>query len=99
MKNKFQILGLMYASKNLIIGQDAVVGAVQNNKAKCVLLSKQASERTTKKITDKCKFYNVECVIVDDQGLIAQAIGKQTVMVVATNATGFAKKMKDLKGE
>lgn len=96
MKNKYQILGLMYASKNLSIGQDGVLSAIRSNKAKHVLISKNASERTIKMITDKCKFYNVEYTIVDDNGEIARAIGKTTVMTVSTNSSGFAKKMKEL---
>lgn len=96
MKNKFQILGLMYASKNLIIGQDAVLNAVRSNKAKFVLLSNSASERTKKTIIDKCTFYNIDYKLVDENGEMAKAIGKSTVMVVATNSSGFSKKMKQL---
>lgn len=97
MNNKYQILGLMYASKNLSIGQDGVLAAVRSNKAKYVLISKDASERTIKTITDKCKFYDVNYAIVDEQGQMAAAIGKKTVMAVSTNSSGFAKKMKELK--
>lgn len=96
MNNKYQILGLMYASKNLDIGQDGVVAAVRKNKAKYVLISKSASERTLKTITDKCNFYDVKYAIVDEQGAMAKAIGKSTVMAVSTNSSGFAKKMEEL---
>ncbi len=99
MDNKYKILGLMYASKNLAIGQDGVLAAVRSNKAKYVLISSSASERTIKTITDKCKFYNVKYAIVDEQGQMAKAIGKTTVMAVSTNSSGFAKKMEELKGE
>lgn len=96
MNNKYQILGLMYASKNLAIGQDGVLAAVRSNKAKYVLISKSASSRTIKTITDKCNFYNVRYAIIDEQGQMAKAIGKSTVMAVSTNSSGFAKKMEEL---
>lgn len=96
MKNKFQILGLMYASKNLSIGQDGVLTAVRSNKAKFVLISNSASSRTIKTLTDKCNYYNVEYAIIEENGEMAKAIGKTTVMAVSTNSTGFAKKMKEL---
>lgn len=96
MNSKYQILGLMYASKNLSIGQDGVLTAVRSSKARFVLISSSASERTIKTITDKCKFYNVEYAIVDEDGAMAKAIGKSTVMAVSTNSAGFAKKMKEL---
>lgn len=96
MKNKYQILGLMYASKNLAIGQDGVLAAVRSNKAKYVLISQSASDRTLKTITDKCKFYGVKYAIIDERGKMAEAIGKTTVMAVSTNSSGFAKKMEEL---
>lgn len=96
MNSKYQILGLMYASKNLSIGQDGVLTAVRSSKARFVLISSSASERTIKTITDKCKFYNVEYAIVDEAGAMAKAIGKSTVMAVSTSSAGFAKKMKEL---
>ncbi len=97
MNSKYQILGLMYASKNLAIGQDGVLAAVRSNKAKYVLISSSASSRTIKTITDKCNFYNVKYAIVDENGEMAKAIGKTTVMAVSTNSSGFAKKMEELK--
>ncbi len=97
MNSKYQILGLMYASKNLAIGQDGVLAAVRSNKAKYVLISSSASSRTIKTITDKCNFYNVKYAIVDEEGAMARAIGKTTVMAVSTNSSGFAKKMEELK--
>ncbi len=99
MKNKFQILGLMYASKNLIIGQDAIVAAVRSKKIKFVLISSNASDRTKKTITDKCEFYEIPYGFVEENGEMAKAIGKGTIMVVGTNSSGFAKKLKELKGE
>ncbi len=99
MNNKFQILGLMYASKNLAIGQDGVLTAVRSSKAKYVLISNKASERTIKTITDKCNFYNVKFAIIEEDGDMARAIGKSTVMAVSTNSIGFAKKMEELAKE
>ncbi len=96
MNNKYKVLGLMYASKNLTIGQDSVISAIRSKKAKFVLISNSCSERTLKTITDKCKFYEVQYAVVNEHGQIAKAIGKDIVKVVSTNSNGFANKMKQL---
>lgn len=97
--NKYNILGLMYAAKQLIIGQDAVIAAIRSNRVKYVLISTTSSQRTQKTIIDKCTYYNIKFSLIDDKGEIAKAIGKKTIMIVATNSEGFAKKMEQIKGE
>ena len=53
------LLGLANRARKIISGEEFVVKEIRSGKAKLVLLSADASANTTKKITDKCTFYQV----------------------------------------
>ena len=66
---------------------------IRSGKAKLVLLSADASANTAKKITDKCKSYEVPFRMMENRDLLGQAIGKEARVVVAILDGGFAKKL------
>lgn len=87
------LLGLANRARKIISGEELTVKEIRNGKAKLVLLSADASQNTTKKITDKCNSYEVPFKIVEDRHLLGQAIGKEARVVVAVMDDGFAKKL------
>jgi ribosomal protein L7Ae-like RNA K-turn-binding protein len=87
------LLGLANRARKIISGEELTVKEIRNGKAKLVLLSADASANTTKKITDKCNFYQVPFKLVDDRHLLGQAIGREARVVVAVMDDGFAKKL------
>ena len=87
------LLGLANRARKIISGEELTVKEVRGGKAKLVLLSADASANTTKKITDKCKSYEVPLKIVESRHLLGQAIGKEARVVVAVLDDGFAKKL------
>jgi ribosomal protein L7Ae-like RNA K-turn-binding protein len=87
------LLGLANRARKIISGEELTVKQIRSGKAKLVLLSADASANTTKKITDKCKSYEVPYKIVEDRHLLGQAIGKEARVVVAVLDDGFAKKL------
>ncbi|MEH7110928.1 YlxQ family RNA-binding protein [Neobacillus niacini] len=87
------ILGLANRARKIISGEELSVKEIRNGKAKLVLLSADASANTTKKITDKCKSYEVPFKLVEDRHLLGHAIGKEARVVVAVLDDGFAKKL------
>ncbi|GAA0461578.1 YlxQ family RNA-binding protein [Alkalibacillus silvisoli] len=94
------LLGLAFRARKLTLGEEAIVESVRTNEAKLVLLSKDASNNTVKKLTDKCKSFNVSYYIVDDdRQTLSKAIGKQGRVAVAVNDEGFANKLKQLLSE
>lgn len=99
MKNKFQIFGLIYAAKKLVLGQEGVIHRVRSGKVDLVVISATASDNTRKIVTDKCKSYDVDYVILDDDGQISRALGKESVKVVGILTKGFSKKIKELAEE
>ncbi|NYE05194.1 ribosomal protein L7Ae-like RNA K-turn-binding protein [Bacillus niacini] len=90
------LLGLANRARKIISGEELSVKEIRSGKAKLVLLSADASANTTKKITDKCKSYEVPYKLVEDRHLLGQAIGKEARVVVAVLDDGFAKKLMTL---
>ncbi|MBL4952684.1 YlxQ family RNA-binding protein [Neobacillus sp. OS1-32] len=87
------LLGLANRARKIISGEELSINEIRSGKAKLVLLSSDASQNTTKKITDKCNSYNVPLKIVENRYLLGQAIGKEARVVVAVLDDGFAKKL------
>ncbi|WNB90361.1 YlxQ family RNA-binding protein [Bacillus sp. NEB1478] len=89
-------LGLAARAGKVISGEELVVKSIQKQNAKIVLLSKDASDNTKKKVTDKCLFYNIDFVWIEDRAVLGKAIGKEQRVVVAVNDQGFSKRLKEL---
>jgi ribosomal protein L7Ae-like RNA K-turn-binding protein len=89
-------LGIAARAGKVISGEELVVKSIQKQNAKIVLLSKDASENTKKKVTDKCLFYKIDFVWIEDRNILGKAIGKEQRVVVAVNDQGFSKRLKEL---
>ena len=89
------MLGLSRRAGAVIIGTDLVTKALPSGKVKLVMYAEGSSANTEKKITDKCKFYGVECVKLKNDGLeLAHAIGKQSsVSVVGVTDENFSREL------
>lgn len=99
MKNNYlNMIGLAYRARKCSLGEDAIVKDIQQKRAKLVLLANDIGSRTQKKITDKCKTYEVPFAIVDDRETLSKAIGKSQRVAVAILDAGFAAKIKSLLG-
>ncbi|CAM3704719.1 YlxQ family RNA-binding protein [Mesobacillus zeae] len=87
------LLGLANRARKTISGEELAVKEIRSGKAKLVLLAKDASANTHKKITDKCNYYSVPYRLVEDRYILGKAIGKEARVVVALLDDGFARKM------
>ncbi|MCH6267082.1 MULTISPECIES: YlxQ family RNA-binding protein [Neobacillus] len=90
------LLGLANRARKVISGEELSVKQIRSGNAKLVLLSADASQNTTKKITDKCNSYEVPIKMVENRYLLGQAIGKEARVVAAVLDDGFAKKLKQV---
>lgn len=97
--NWSQFLGLANRARKVISGEELVIKEVKNGRAKLVLLTKDASANTHKKITDKCRFYDVPVRLVENRNVLGQAIGKEQRVVVAVTEKGFASKLQAMLDE
>ena len=98
MKNKekaLNLLGLAQRAGKLVTGEEFVINDVRADKMKLVFVATNASDNTRKKLTDKCSYYEVPCVLEFSQEELSHAIGKHRMICGVTDA-GFAKKLKEL---
>lgn len=100
MKNNYlNIVGLAYRARRCSTGEETIVKDIQQRNAKLVLLASDIGPQTRKKITDKCKTYEIPFVIVDDdRETLSNAIGKSHRVAIAILDAGFATKIKSLLG-
>lgn len=87
------LLGLANRAGKIISGEELSVKEIRSGKAKLVLLSEDASSNTCKKITDKCKSFQVPLKTIKNREILGHAIGKESRVVVAILDGGFAKKL------
>lgn len=90
------LIGLANRAGKIISGEELSVKEIRNGKAKLVLLSADASANTAKKITDKCRSYQVPVRIVENRHVLGNAIGKDARVVISILDSGFAKKLLSL---
>lgn len=96
MKNNYlNMIGLAYRARELSLGEQ-VVKDIQKKRAKLVLLASDTGPQTTKKITDKCKTYDIPLRTVDDKETLSNAIGKSDRVAIAILDAGFATKISSL---
>lgn len=84
-------LGLARRAGKLILGETAVWELMKHQSAKLVLLANDAGKNTTKRIQDKCAFYQVRLLQDLTAADIQQAIGLTNTKVVALADKAFAK--------
>ncbi|MBY6266979.1 YlxQ family RNA-binding protein [Parageobacillus thermoglucosidasius] len=87
------LLGLANRARKVISGEELTVKEIRSGRTKLVLLAEDASENTTKKISDKCSSYGIPLRKVTDRYTLGHAIGKDARVVVAVIDEGFANKL------
>src|SRR5690625_7384830 len=81
--NYLNLLGLAYRARKCSLGEETIVRDIQRKRAHIVLLANDIGPQTRKRITDKCRTYNIPYVIVDNRDVISQAIGKSRRVAIA----------------
>ena len=97
--NKFlSFLGLCRRAGQVIIGTPLVTNALPSGKVRIVFYTTDASNNTEKRITDKCKFYNVKCIRLEiPSSEIGKMVGMKTnVCVLGVTDDNFSKQLLSL---
>ena len=94
-KDTLKFIGLMNRAGALITGTDLVLNGVRSGKVKLVLVDGAVSCNTFKKITDKCKFYNVSYIEVATGINLGLAIGSSNRKVIGITDLNFARALKE----
>lgn len=95
-KSYLNLLGIAYRARKCTLGEDLIIKDIQNKKAKIVLIANDISDKTKKKMIDKCTTYEVDYIVVDDRETLGQAMGKSGRVAIAITDYGFAKKFRTL---
>lgn len=95
-KNILSMISLAMKAGKIVSGTNLTLKSVRNKKAKIVFISKDASERTIKTVTDKCKFYNIKYHFIKNEDELNSAIGKNNRKVIAIEDENFSNRIKEL---
>lgn len=89
------LLGLAQRAGRVVSGEEFVVEAIQKRQATLVFLAHDAASNLQKKMTDKCKTYQVYLAQPFSAEELSMAIGKSRKVIAVTDQ-GFAKKMRSM---
>ncbi|RXT15155.1 YlxQ family RNA-binding protein [Ammoniphilus sp. CFH 90114] len=88
-----QFLGLAQRAGKLITGEELVVKAIRAKQVHLVILSGDASDNTLKKVTDKCRTYDIPLRLFADRYRLGHYIGKEQRVVIGVKDYGFAREL------
>ncbi|WP_209122347.1 YlxQ family RNA-binding protein [Alkalihalobacillus sp. BA299] len=93
-ENKWlSLLGLAARARKIVSGEELVIKEIRKRQVQLVIVSTDASEGTTKKVNDKCNFYNTPIRVTGTRDVLGQAIGKRERVVLGVIDQGFANKL------
>lgn len=85
------LLGLLLRSRRFATG-DVIMKEMRSHHVKLLLLSDTIGENSRKKMLDKCAYYHVPYVYVDEL-ILNQVLGRRNWKTIAVLDEGFAKKL------
>ncbi len=86
----FNLIGLAMRARKIVSG-DELFESIRNQKVHLVILASDAGANTKKKVNDKCAFYNVKILEIEDSKRMNHAIGKKNRMAIGITDEGFSK--------
>lgn len=92
-------IGLAKRAGKVVDGQDRVISAITSLQARLVCVAHDSGGNGRKKMTDKCKSYEIPCVIWGDKASLGQAIGQSSAAALAIIDLSFADKLLQRFGE
>lgn len=90
MNKVYNYLGLAKRAGQVVSGEQAVLGAVQRNKVRLLLISTDASQNTQDKFSSLALNHSVPFHIYGEKDLFGQAIGSSPRAVVGILDRSFA---------
>ncbi|MBN1776978.1 MAG: 50S ribosomal protein L7ae [Clostridiales bacterium] len=88
-------LGLCHRAGQVVLGQDACLGAVRKKSAALALLDESSSEPSKKRFRNACESHRVPLYLVPE-GLIDGALGKSGAMTAVVRRGAMAQKLSEL---
>lgn len=94
MNSYLNTLGLA-SRANKIVSGETLLKKIRSHDVKFVIIAKDSSENTRKKISDKCNSYSIDFVVCSSIHELSHAIGKNNRVAVGIIDSGFSKKIKE----
>jgi len=94
MKEKIlNLIGLTLRAQLLISGNEQTITAIRLGEVELVIIAKDASTASSKRIMDKCNFYGVTYIQGFTSEELGRAIGKEYTMSIGIKEAGIASKI------
>jgi ribosomal protein L7Ae-like RNA K-turn-binding protein len=91
--NVYQLLGLTSRARKNVTGE-TLLHKIRQKEVSLVLIANDAALNSVKKISDKCKYYDIPYIMYGTTDEISEAIGKTNRVAVGILDVGFSKKIK-----
>lgn len=88
------LLGLATKAGKIIAGFDAVSESIVKKKAKLVIISIEASDKTKSNIKYLCDRNGITCIEYGETNFLSDAIGKKNKAVICIKDINFATEIK-----
>lgn len=89
------MLGLARRAGKLLYGSENVVMSARQGKVSLAVMAGDASERTKKLLTNKCKSFSVPLYEYSTKEELGKALGKSDISALGVSDRNFAKAIKD----
>lgn len=97
MDNKiYGLIGISQKASKVVSGEFSCEKAIKSNKVHLVIIAKDASDNTSKKFNDKCKYRKIPIVEYGTKESLGNAIGKVKRASIAITDEKLAKSIADL---
>lgn len=88
------LIGLSARARTIAFGTDSVKEEIISKKAKLVIVSKDASDRTKEKLKKLCEEYKIPIIIDGNIEELSKSIGKQNKATFAFKDVNLANEIK-----
>lgn len=90
------LLGIAKRAGRLTTGEEKTIESIQKQTAKLVFIAGDASRNTSKKVKDKCSYYNIPLIDKYTNMELSQATGASNRVVLSITDSGFGNKLLEL---
>jgi ribosomal protein L7Ae-like RNA K-turn-binding protein len=90
------MVGLAVKAGKAVSGSFAVEGAVRRGRARLVLVDGRASANRLRETESMCAHHGVECVRLEDSGMLEDLLGRENRTVMAILDEGFAVAIREI---
>jgi ribosomal protein L7Ae-like RNA K-turn-binding protein len=91
-------IGLAMRARKIIVGTEMTLDQVRKGQIYLIVLAKDASLNTKKKVIDKAKTYKVDVIEPMTSLALSNAIGKKDIKVIGIKDKGFQRLLMSEKG-